>query len=45
MDSQKPESALGGGPVPAWMAWNWRLRRCLVLTLPAAGGRMEFVWP
>ncbi|HBP0294473.1 TPA: TetR/AcrR family transcriptional regulator, partial [Pseudomonas aeruginosa] len=21
----KPDSALGGQPMPAWMAWNWRL--------------------
>ena len=47
--SRKPESALDGRAVPAWMAWNWawnwRLRRCLVLIRPAPHARLELARP
>ena len=41
----KPDSALGGQPMPAWMAWNWRLGRCLVWIRPALTARLALVGP
>ena len=41
----KPDSALGGQPMPAWMAWNWRLGRCLVWIRPAVTARLALVGP
>lgn len=41
----KPDSALGGQPMPAWMAWNWRLSRCLVWIRPALTARLALVGP
>jgi glycerol kinase len=38
-------SALGGQPMPAWMAWNWRLGRCLVWIRPALTARLALVGP